>query len=351
MDARAYTPTVHDITTLKAEVLPLVSHSGQDDVTMWLEWALSSTQGIGMGLMGQRFGLPISKTDALKEKAAEAARAAAAEAAAAASANGGGSIASADLGIEGSIDTAAQGSVFKNLPEDSTIGKKDAYPAVKPGNRTPEAFMKEVRGRLIEVETVLSSTYDGSESKYKPVTKELRLLVNATLAKVNVFLRNKRDAELAIETVEEIAHDLCHRTQNPDPAYPAMAARFRLEIEECKVPPGQSDEANNKSLLELFGFAKKYLEASEKLSRDASSRTLKADALKKCVCYYSSLSSAPLVGLEKAPTEEGSMDILMCFSEEEIAEKEASGDFTWFRQFGKFRALQLQKRVKELKQL
>ena len=265
VDPRTYVATTHDITTLRAEILPLVSHSGRDDITMWLEWALSSTQGIGMGLMGLRFGLPISRADAMKAKAAEAAKAAAAEAAAAAATVTGGSIASADLGIEGSIDTAAQGSVFQNLPEDSTIGKKDAFPAVKPGNRTPEAFMKEVRARLMEVEAILSSTYDGSESKYKPGTKELRLLVNATLAKVNVFLRNKRDAELAIETLEEIAGDLCHRTQNPDPVYAAMATRFRLEMEECKVPPGQSDEANNKSLLELLGFAKKYMEASEKL--------------------------------------------------------------------------------------
>ena len=60
-----------------------------------------------MGLMGLRFGLPISKADALKEKAAAAAKAAAAEAAeaAAAAAGAGGSIASADLGIEGSVDT------------------------------------------------------------------------------------------------------------------------------------------------------------------------------------------------------------------------------------------------------
>ena len=35
--------------------------------------------------------------------------------------------------------------------------------------------------------------------------------------------------------LEEIAEDLCHRTQNPDPVYTAMAARFRLEMEECKV--------------------------------------------------------------------------------------------------------------------
>ena len=63
----------------------------------------------------------------------------------------------------------------------------------------------------------------------------MRLLVNATIAKVNVFLRNKRDAESAVEVLEEIANDLCHRTQNPDPVYVAVAARFRLEIEECKV--------------------------------------------------------------------------------------------------------------------
>ena len=43
IDSRAYTATVHDLTTLKSEVLPLVSHSGRDDVALWLEWALSST--------------------------------------------------------------------------------------------------------------------------------------------------------------------------------------------------------------------------------------------------------------------------------------------------------------------
>tara|TARA_A100001035_G_C27376353_1_gene318010 strand:+ start:91 stop:411 length:321 start_codon:yes stop_codon:yes gene_type:complete len=104
-------------------------------------------------------------------------------------------------------------------------------------------------------------------------------------------------------------------------------------------------------MVELLGFAKKYLAQSEKLPKLATSRTLQADALKKCINYYNALGTAPLVGLEKPPAEPGSMDILMCFSDEEITEKEESDDFTWWRQFGKYRALQLLEKLKALQKL
>ena len=347
VDPREYVPTAHDVHTLKAEVLPLVSSCGRDEVALWIEWALSSTQGLGMGLMGLSFNMPISRADALKEKAAEAARAeknAAAESASLAS----GSVTATAAGDEASMDTMAQGSVFKNLGPASTIGNKDAYPTVKPSARTAEAFLKEVRGRLSEVEAILSSKYDGNESKYKPGTKELRLLVNGVLARVNVLVKNRRDAELAVELMEELAASMNQRTQNHDPLYLSLAARYRLELEECKVPVGQSDEAQNKSLVELLGFSKAYVKATEAISDCKDGVVIKRDAYKKCINYYNSLASAPLTEKEKPVTEVGTMDVLLCFSDAEIEEKEADGDMTFLRTFGKCRALQLFKRMKKL---
>jgi hypothetical protein len=350
VDAREYVPSMHDLHTLKAEVLPLVNSSGRDEVALWIEWALSATQGLGMGLLGLSFNMPVSRADALKEKAAEAARAeknAAAESASLAS----GSVTQATgagAGDDVSMDTMAQGSVFQNLGPGSTIGNKDAFPSVKPSARTAEPFLKEVRGRLSEVEALLSQRYDGNESKYKPGAKELRLLVNAALARVNVQVKNKRDAELAVELMEELSSSMTQRTQNHDPLYVSLAARYRLELEECKVPVGQSDEAQNHSLVGLLGFAKAYVKAVEAIPDCPDGVGVRRDAYKKCINYYSSLASAPLTEKEKPVTEAGTMDVLMCFSDAEIEEKEEQGDMAFLRTFGKCRALQLLKRVRKL---
>jgi hypothetical protein len=342
---KTYVPTNHDIHTLRAEVLPLVSTAGRDEVALWIEWAISSAQGLGLGLMCDSFNLPISKADAAKEKAAAAAASERAAAADSASLMSGSVAASTD---EASLDTIAQGSVFKNLPTGSTIGNKDAYPAVKPGTRLPETFLKEVRGRLQEVEVLLSTKYDGNESKYRPGTKELRLIVNALIARVCMQIRNKRDGEIAVELMEELAGSMNQRTQNADPLYVALASRFRLELEESKVPLGQSDESNTKSYIELLGYAKKYVAAVDTVPKGKDGSVLKRDALKKCINYYSLLSAAPLRDKEVSIKETGTLDMLMCYSDAEIEEKEEEGDMQFLRTFGKVRAMQLMKRMKKL---
>ena len=199
------------------------------------------------------------------------------------------------------------------------------------------------------MEAVLSSKYDGNESKYKPGTKELRLLVNGVLARINVQVKNRRDAELSVELMEELAQSMNQRTQNHDPIYISIAARFRLELEECKVPLGQSDEAQNSTLCELLKHAKGYVASVEQIWECKDGLVLKRDAYKKCINYYNSLSSAPLTEKEKPVTEEGTMDVLLCFSDAEIDEKEEAGDMTFLRTFGKCRARQLLKKMKALR--
>ena len=346
-----YVSTVHDPVSIRAELIPLVTRLGREDVALWVEWCLAASGGLGMGIFGTSFQMPINKAQLQKEMADKA------------MAELGGSVGgSVSGGDEASVATSSSknDAIFKGLDLDITIGSSTAFPALKAAARPSDAFLKEVRSRLSEVEGMLSSRYDASESMYKPRDKELRMLINICLARVTAQLKQKRDCELAVDMMEELAKDMTHRTQNKhDGFYVALSCRYRLEIEEAKVASGMSAEAMGAKLVELLAFAKEYVAAAEactltpdqrkkqgELGPDHSSADLLLrDAYKKCINVYVDLAASPIpeaqLKKQKEPEEKGPMEMLATYGDTEVEEIEESGDMSFFRKFGKLRAMQL----------
>lgn len=322
----------HDFTTMKNELLPLVGHTGRDDIALWVQWALSVTQGGGLGLLGMQFSMPQVRATAAAAAAKEKDKEKEKE-------EGGDDSASSRPGT----NTNSK-SLYGKLRSKSTLSNSDAFGSIKPGGTTyNDNFLKEVRMRLNEVEGAMSGKYDGYESLYKPGEKELRILLNCALAKVSALLKLKRDAELAVDIVEELAKDLVHRTQNYDPIYVCLAARYRLEVEEMKIPANLSPESQAEKLLELVVHAKAYLASVDAIKHI----TLRRDAYKKLISLYLDLAGNQGETMEgHSQGEEGSMEKLACYSKEEIQEIEDKRDVAWFRRFGKPLAQQLVMRMK-----
>ncbi len=366
-----YVSTYHDPLSIRAELMPLVSRSGSDDVSLWVEWCLSSSGGLGMGIFGTSFTMPINKAQLQKEMADKAA-------AELASVGGGSSIAGTDDGTASLVSAAGKNdNLFKSLDPTFTIGSKTAFPALQ-NTKPTDAFLKEVRARLTEVEGVLSAKFDQSESLYRPRDKELRILINICLARVTAQLNQKRDCELAVDMIEELAKDLHHRTQNKfDGHYVTLASRWRLELEESKIPSALSSEAHSAKLMELLVYAKEYVNTAERCSNNevfnlqknkefgvdfTTSMLLMRDAYKKCINIFLDLSSIPEPqeggkgkgGGNKlpraAPVEKGTLEMLNLYTPDEIEEKEENGDIDWFKKFGKVRAQQLFMKLKALKE-
>lgn len=325
-----YVAVNHDFTTIKNELLPLVGHTGRDDIALWVQWALSVTQGGGLGLLGMQFSMPQARATAAAAAAAAAKEKEKEE---------GGDSTNSRPGTN-----ANSKSLYGKLRSKSTLSNLDAFSSIKPGGTTyNDNFLKEVRMRLNEVESTMSSKYDGYESLYKPGEKEMRILLNCALAKVSALLKLKRDAELAVDIVEELAKDLVHRTQNYDPIYVCLAARYRLEVEEMKIPANLSPESQAEKLLELVVHAKAYLASVDAIQHI----TLRRDAYKKLISLYLDLAGNQGETMEgHSSGEEGSMEKLACYSKEEIQEIEDKRDVSWFRRFGKPLAQQLVMRMK-----
>ena len=102
-------------------------------------------------------------------------------------------------------------------------------------------------------------------------------------------------------------------------------------------------------MCELLKFAKAYVASVEEISDCKDGLMIKRDAYKKCINYYNSLAIAPLADKEKPVTEVGTLDMLLCYSDAEVDEKEDNGDLTFLRTFGKVRAKQLIKKMAALR--
>jgi len=353
-----YVSTVHDPVSIRAELLPLVTRLGREDVALWVEWCLSASGGLGMGVFGTSFQMPINKAQLQKEMAEKAMEAL-----------GGAATASLSGSDDASVTSASKNEgIFKSLDSSVTIGSTTAFPSLKPAARPTDAFLKEVRSRLSEVEGALSSRHDSAEATYKPRDKELRMLINICLARVTAQLKQKRDCELAIDMMEELAKDMRHRTQNKyDGFYIALSCRYRLEIEESKVASGMSAEAMGAKLVELLVFAKEYINATEACALPAEQRKKQGelgpdqatadlmlrDAYKKCINLYVDLSTCPIpeaqLKKQKEVEERGTVDMLATYGDAEVEEIEESGDMAFFRKFGKIRAQQLFRKMQGCK--
>jgi hypothetical protein len=282
-------------------MLPLLAHSGRNDIALWVQWALTGTGGVGLGPMGAAFSYP-------------------------------------DKG-GGKEDEKEKGTPLQLFPTLNHVPKVN------------ENFLREVKQRLTDVEGKMGNTFDGAESKYRAGDKESRVLVNALIAKVCFQLGLRRDCELAVETMEILTADMKHFTQNLDYVYVAIARRSRYDLEEMKVPAGSSAEGQAAKLLVLLGSAKNYLSAAEK-TKDVH---LLRDALKKAMNIYSDFSllaypDAPPKGHSETPGESwppemGTKEMLAAFTAAEVAEREKQ-DKIWLRRFGRIRAHQTLERIR-----
>ena len=108
---KQYVSNVHDPVSVRTEIIPLVSRHGRDDVSMWIEWALTSTGGIGMGIMGLNFNLPTSKEELQKQ------------------------LQQKKDGVENEESAADKSAVFKILEDSvscsSTVGQSSSFPSVR----------------------------------------------------------------------------------------------------------------------------------------------------------------------------------------------------------------------------
>ena len=301
--SKIYCPTKHDPLTLIASVLPLLAHGGRNDISLWAQWALGSSGGFGFGVMGSAFSYPEFKRE----------------------------------------------SATKDGPIAAPLLPSPNQMPNKPG----ETFLKEVKGRIYEVETGLGAKFDGAESQYRPGDKEARVLLNALLAKVCFQLNLRRDCELAVETLEILTADMRNFTQNLDYTYVALARRCRFDLDEWKIPSGSSPEGLATKLLALLGHAKNYLSAVEK----TNDLYLLRDALKKNMNIYADFSVLPypetqptgftLPPGETYPPPAGTKEMLAAFTSAEVADKEKS-DPLWLRRFGRARSLQFLERYKAI---
>ena len=317
LNSKVYCPTKHDAVSLTADLLPLMAHSGRNDIALWLQWAVMSSEGFGYGSMGSPFSFAKVATRKDDEKR----------------------IASSSLS---SSSSGPAGAPVALLPSSNDVPKSS------------EALLKEVKARIYEVEAAMGNKFDGAESLYKPGDKESRVLLNAVLAKICFQLNLRRDCELAVETMEILTSDMKHYSQNMDHLYIAMARRFRFDLEEWKIPGGSSAEGQAAKLQALLIYAKSYSSSADKTS-DAM---LQRDALKKLINIYSDFSNiqypehAPDAykalgdGVTTTfPPPNGTREMLAAFTTAEINEKEKS-DPIWLRQFGRVRALQTLERLR-----
>ena len=301
LTSKIYCPHKHDPLTLTASLMPLLAQGGRNETSLWLEWALASSGGFGLGSMGSAFSYPEFKRDA----------------------------------------SSKDGIVAPLLQSTNQFTKPN------------EVFLKEVKARIFEIETAMGNKFDGAESLYKPGDKECRVLLNALLAKVCFQLNLRRDCELAIETLEIITADMRHFTQNMDHTYVAIARRCRYDLEEWKIPSGSSPEGLANKLLALLGHAKTYLSSVEK----TNDKLLLRDALKRLMNIYADFSSLPYPDVqpsgytlgpgESYPPAPGDKDMLASFTAAEVNEKEKT-DPLWLRRFGRAKAALLLERYKQV---
>jgi hypothetical protein len=212
--------------------------------------------------------------------------------------------------------------------------------------KSAEAYMREVRQRLAEIDRELENRCS-EEKHYKATDRENRIILNTAMAKISAQLNSKKDASKNIETLEGLCSGLSQPNtkthHHNDPYYHALTARLRFELEEWSAPVTNFPEKKLEKLMELLGFAKKYDRACL-LTGDLQ---LKRDACKKLIGVYMDIQSCPY-GNSEEKAESASLEKLLLYTEKEIDERE-SKDPMWMRQYCKARCGQVLDRHKKLR--
>ena len=239
--------------TLQSDILPLAQPFGKDQATLWIEWALSKSGALSFGFLGQSCMDPLP-----------------------------------DVGF----DLVKHRSAPPTPAVDATRGQND--------------LLVQVRSRLMDLETVLSTPNENSKLTARGVRLEARVIVFILLCKITVQLDLKKEAGQCVLQLEDVCASL--RKQQCDSldslVYHTFAMRFRMDYEEWCVSPTASDAWVVSHLVHKVLPATKQYVALCKLTGDIF---LQRDALKRLINVYSEVggielpegSEVPLVPREK----------------------------------------------------
>jgi hypothetical protein len=221
--------------TLQAELYPLTQTFGRDQATLWIEWAISKAGALSFGFLGQSCLDPMPDTGFSLSRA--------------------------------------------NTTEDGSMA---------------EEFLQQVRARLLDLESALSSPGEHSKlSNVKGIRIEARVVNFVLLFKVTVQLGLKKEAGQCLMQLEDACATL--RKQQCDSldsiVYHALAMRFRLDYEEWTISHLVSDAWMLSHLVNrMLPLCRQY----RNLCALTGDVVLQRDAIKRQINLYSQIGAIPV---------------------------------------------------------
>jgi hypothetical protein len=226
-----YQPGEHFKSTVQAEILLLVEHSGVDETSAWIEWALANCCGVGFGIFCQS-------------------------------------------SINASMNAVYD---FSNTTQ----------------SMPTNVFLNNVRERLLAIDLKLKPVLNAKSSVYSWGKLESRILITLLLIKVNVQLNLKNDAGMSINLLENLTALLNENRSNSIDSmlYVALLHRYKTDFEEWSLSKLLTNEQIlNYYVNRILPLAKKYLVSTLGLN-DVQ---LKRDAYKRLINLYTSIHNIPI---------------------------------------------------------
>eukprot|EP00981_Chlorochromonas_danica_P001517 scaffold326_cov169-Ochromonas_danica.AAC.18 len=293
-----------DRLSCRAEMLPLLDRFGRDEVAAWLTWALANCGGVSLGYLGTTFQQPTTTTTASPSPTT-------------------------------AITTTTTSSEVKS-----------------------QAFLIELRNRLLEVDRRLSYNYE-EEGSYHHGELEFRVLVLLLLVKVTTQLLLKGDVLPLINHLQKASDLLYHQKPCLDSIfYVALAHKFKIEYEEWLMTPYLSTEERAQLLMTTFlPLVKVYFHRAQAtknvhLRQDGYKKRINTyTALNKCWTKImnsasNSLASGGGAGHQTELTVEEELATL----DEKVIEQYERNDLRWLLRHSKKRAAHFFQEMKAMMQ-
>jgi hypothetical protein len=316
-----YIPMVKDRLSVFSELIISIDNFGRDEISAWITYTLTNISGVSIGYLGQTVLDGTEIFHFLEKK------------------NQHSSSSSKHTGKENKeepIKRTTSGSPTAVAHDNSSF----PFPV---GSNNEEAFLTEVRNRLIEIETKLSLTpmlfYDynidlmanpnalstsvAGAAKDQTANYHLtedfqfncfRVIILILLIKVSVQLLMKQEVNSYLSTLEKLSKVLYtkYRCLSVEVVvYYAIAMKFRVEYEEWLIPPNEFNalpihyqpqgssalthlitpgEYLNNLVFNLLPWCKKYYE----LTHEANNLFFMKDSLKKLMNLYVLIAQLPV---------------------------------------------------------
>jgi hypothetical protein len=319
-----YIPMVKDRLSVFSELIISIDNFGRDEISAWITYTLTNISGVSIGYLGQTVLDGTEIFHFLEKKNQQTSS---------------GSSKRQQENKEEPIKRTTSGSPTA-AAHDHHNSSAFPFPA---GNNNEEAFLTEVRNRLIEIETKLSLTpmlfYDynidlmanpnalstsvAGAAKDQTANYHLtedfqfncfRVIILILLIKVSVQLLMKQEVNSYLSTLEKLSKVLytkyrCFSVEVV--VYYAIAMKFRVEYEEWLIPPNEFNalpihyqpqgsaavthlitpgEYLNNLVFNLLPWCKKYYE----LTREANNLFFMKDSLKKLMNLYVLIAQLPV---------------------------------------------------------